>query len=53
MRKEERHITYRETQPALSALKDSVWKHFGFYKVDGESEVDKSHAICERLHTKI
>ena len=30
---------------SLVGYKSSVWKHFGFYKRDGE--VDQSNAICK------
>ena len=45
----------RNIQPATSALKASVWKHFGFYEVEGKKDLDKSHTIwklCQTILTK-
>ncbi len=42
-----------EIRPAQGGLKAGVWRHFGFYKVDGNSELDKSHTICKLCHTKM
>ena len=39
-------------QPAPSALKASVWKHFGFYDVEGQKDLDKSHTICKLCRIK-
>ncbi len=50
---QERNTADRETGPAPAGLEASVWKHFGFYKVDGKSEPDKSHAVLKLCHTKI
>ena len=43
----------RIIQPAPSALKASVWKHFGFYDVDGKKDLDKSHTTCKLCQTKL
>ncbi len=43
----------RKVQPALSGLTASIWKHCGFYKVDGESELTKSHTTWKLCHSKI
>ncbi len=37
---------WRKIQPAQSGLKASVWINFGIYKVDSESELEKSRSIC-------
>ncbi len=44
IRKQERNMADGEIRPAPSWLKANIWKHFGFCRVDGESELDKSHA---------
>ncbi len=51
IRKQERNTADREIQSAPSGLKASVWKRSGFYKADGESGLDKSHAIRKLCHT--
>ena len=45
-------LAERIIQPAPSALKASVWKHFGFYDVDGKKDLDKSHTTCKLCRTK-
>ena len=47
------HPPRREIRKAPSNLKVDVWKHFGFYNVDGGSELDKSHVICKLCPAKI
>lgn len=42
----------REIQSPCS-LKADVWKYFGFYEVEGEKELDKSHTICKLCRTKL
>lgn len=43
----------RNIQPASSSLKASLWECFGFYKVEGKKDVDKSHSICKLCRTKL
>lgn len=43
----------REIRPAPSALKASLWKHFGFYEVEGEKTLNKGHTICKLCQAKL
>ncbi len=40
IRKQGRNMADCGSRPAPSGLKASIWKHFGLYKVYGESELD-------------
>lgn len=42
----------REIRLAHSTLKAGVWKHFGFYEVEGKKDTEKSHTICKLWQTK-
>ena len=43
----------RNIQPAPSALKASVWKHFDIDEVEGKKDLDKSHIMCKLSQIKL
>ena len=47
------NLTERIIQPAPSSLKARVWAHFGFYNLEGKTELDRNHAICRLCKAKV
>uniref|UniRef100_A0AAY5L481 HAT C-terminal dimerisation domain-containing protein n=1 Tax=Esox lucius TaxID=8010 RepID=A0AAY5L481_ESOLU len=47
------NLTERVIQSAPSSLKAIVWAHFGYYNLEGKTELDKTHAICRLCKAKV
>ena len=51
--KDETKMEEKEIQPAPSSLKAKIWRHFGFYRMPGNTELDMTHTVCKHCKTKI
>lgn len=48
----DRNSLAKGIQPCPSSLKASVWEHFGFYCLDGKTDIDKEKCYMQDLQNK-